>query len=102
MHPLKSLALNLRKEQTDAETILWVHIRNRQVAGVKFRRQVPIGKYIADFVSVKSKIIVELDGGHHNEDVQKDKDDEKTNWLESQGYMIIRFWNDEVINNLSG
>ncbi|HSW89112.1 MAG TPA: endonuclease domain-containing protein [Candidatus Saccharimonadales bacterium] len=102
MHPLKPLALNLRKQQTDAETILWVHIKNRQIDGVKFRRQVPMGNYIADFVCVKSKLIIELDGGHHNEDVKRNKDDERTKWFEIQGYTILRFWNDEVINNLPG
>ena len=86
MHPLKPLARNLRKQQTNAESIIWFHIRNRQIAGVKFKRQVPLGKNIfTDFISYDTKVIVEIDGGQHNDAVQKAKDDERTKWFELRG-----------------
>lgn len=99
MHPLKPLARDLRKNQTIAEAILWKHLRNRRVLGLKFKRQVPIGKYIVDFVCVEKKLVIELDGGHHNEELHKTNDDERTEMLKHYGYHVIRFWNKDVINN---
>jgi very-short-patch-repair endonuclease len=100
MHPLKPLARNLRRNQTDAEKLLWFHLRNRQLAGTKFKRQTMIGKYIVDFISYEKKLIIELDGGQHNEEEQKQNDDIRTKWFEMKGYQVLRFWNNDVLNNL--
>ena len=85
----------LRRDSTDTENALWNLVRGRQLLGYKFRRQMPIGSYIADFVCLERKLIVELDGGQHQE--QTDYDAERTRWLESQGFRVIRFWNNQVL-----
>jgi len=90
----------LRKSQTDAEAILWSRLRNRQVAGRKFRRQVPLLGYIADFASLDSKLIIELDGGQHAEQVEADE--RRTRELEAVGFIVLRFWNADVFSNLDG
>jgi very-short-patch-repair endonuclease len=87
----------LRKEPTPAERKLWSRIRNDQL-GVNFRRQHAIGNYIPDFCSPKARLVIELDGGQHLE--QEEYDKERTKYLETQGYKVIRFWNNDVINNL--
>ena len=92
-------ARKLRKELTPAERKLWAVIRNDQL-GVNFRRQHAIGKYIPDFVCIKKKLIIELDGSQHLE--QQEYDAERTKFLETQGYKVIRFWNNEVMNNING
>jgi very-short-patch-repair endonuclease len=97
-----SLARELRQRQTEAEKTLWARLRNRQLEGVKFRRQQPIGHYIVDFASLENRIIVEIDGGQHNEREMREKDEERTAWLRREGYHILRFWNNEVLNNVSG
>ncbi len=93
----KHRAIKLRKELTPAERKLWARLRNDQL-GVNFRRQHAIGQYIADFCSLKSKLIIELDGSQHLE--QKEYDQERTKYLEEQGYKVIRFWNNDVTNNI--
>jgi very-short-patch-repair endonuclease len=90
----------LRKRQTDAESILWSKLRNRQLEGFKFRRQVPLLGYIADFASHDAKLIIELDGGQHSETV--DADDKRTRELEAVGFVVLRFWNADVFTNLDG
>ena len=90
-------AQNLREHSTEAEQALWRCLRNRQLAGYKFRRQVPIGKYIVDFVCFERKVVIEVDGGHHQEQVPSDT--VRTTWLESQGFQVLRFWNHEVLND---
>ena len=70
--------------------------------GFRFRRQVPIGKFIVDFACLDAKLIIEIDGGQHNEPSHKQKDAERTGWLESEGYQVLRFWNNEVFENLDG
>lgn len=97
-----SFVKSLRKSQTDAERLLWFKLRNRQLEGFKFRRQECIGSYIVDFVCFEKKLIVEIDGGQHNEDNTRNKDQARTNWLKSEGYHVLRFWNNEVIGNLNG
>ena len=92
-------SIELRKEPTPAEGKLWSRIRNDQL-GVNFRRQHAIGKYVSDFVCVQKKFIVELDGSQHLEQEKYDK--ERTKYLESLGYKVIRFWNNEVTNNIDG
>ncbi|OFZ96178.1 MAG: hypothetical protein A2Z44_02215 [Betaproteobacteria bacterium RBG_19FT_COMBO_58_11] len=93
-------ARHLRKNMTDAELRIWRALRLRQILGVKFRRQHPIGPYIADFVCIERKLIVEVDGGQHAEQIEKDA--ARTAWLEAQGYCIMRFWNNEVLQNTKG
>jgi very-short-patch-repair endonuclease len=97
-----SLARKLRIEQTDAERMLWSKLRNEQVDGVKFRRQQPIKHYIVDFVSFEKNLIIELDGGYHNEDHEKIKDEQRTRWMEGQGFHVLRFWNNDVLQNIDG
>lgn len=87
----------LRKDPTPAERKLWAALRNDQL-GVNFRRQHAIGKYIPDFVCIEKKLIIELDGGQHLE--QQEYDEERTKYLNSLGYKVIRFWNNDVIKNL--
>jgi very-short-patch-repair endonuclease len=89
----------LRKEPTPAEAKLWSRLRNDQL-GVTFRRQHAIGNYIPDFCSPRAKLIIELDGSQHLE--QQEYDDERTKYLESLGYKVIRFWNNDVTNNIDG
>ncbi len=94
-----SLVRMLRRNQTDAENRLWYHLRNRRLKGIKFRRQQRIGNYIVDFVAYESKIIVEIDGGQHNEPSGISHDRERTTWLEGHGFKVIRFWNNDVLKN---
>ena len=92
-------AIKLRKELTPAERKLWARIRDDQL-GVKFRRQHAIGNYIPDFCSPKAKLIIELDGSQHLE--QEEYDGERTKYLEAQGYKVIHFWNNDVMNDIEG
>src|SRR6266542_899691 len=97
----KHKAIQLRKESTLAEHKLWSRLRNDQL-GVTFRRQHAIGNYIHDFCSPQAKLIIELDGSQHLEQDASQYDEERTKYLESQGYKVIRFWNNDVMNNLEG
>ncbi|MBI5075158.1 MAG: endonuclease domain-containing protein [Nitrospirae bacterium] len=90
----------LRRNQTDAEKILWQKLRNRGQQGLKFRRQVPVGPYVADFLCEGSKLIVEVDGGQHAE--RKDYDQYRDDFLRTNGYEVVRFWNNEVMGNMDG
>jgi very-short-patch-repair endonuclease len=92
-------AQRLRRELTDAERKLWWALRNRQVEGAKFRRQQPIGPFIADFVCQDSRLIIEADRGEHAE---CPADERRTAFLESEGYRVLRFWNKDILNNLDG
>lgn len=85
----------LRGSQTEAEAKLWSRLRAGRLVGSKFRRQVPIGNYIADFVCPDAKLIVEVDGSQHIE--QSDYDERRRAFLENQGYRVLRFWNNEVL-----
>ncbi len=93
----KHNAIKLRKEPTPAERKLWSRIRNDQL-GVTFRRQHAVGNYIPDFCCPKAKLIIELDGSQHLE--QEEYDEERTVYLETQGYRVLRFWNHEVLRNI--
>jgi len=84
--------------QTDAETVLWQRIRNRQIDGRKFARQV-IGRYICDFVCREKRVVIEVDGGQHNESAE---DAVRDRYLVAEGYRVLRFWNNEVLGNLEG
>ncbi len=95
-------ARELRQNITPQEKILWNLLRNRNFHGVKFVRQYPVGPYIADFVCRKKRIVIEIDGGQHNEIKNKIYDDKRTEYLISKGYKVLRFWNNEIDNNLEG
>ena len=90
----------LRKDPTPAERKLWAYLRGNKLKGVNFRRQHAIGNFIPDFVSIKRKLVIELDGSQHLE--QEEYDIERTNYLESQGYRVIRFWNNQVEDDIAG
>ncbi len=96
----KQNARHLRHEMTDAEKLLWRHLRMTQFEGYKFRRQHPFGKYIADFVSLEARLILEIDGGQHME--RSDSDAVRTQWLETKRFRVMRFWNNEVMENIEG
>lgn len=85
---------------TDAERLLWHELRARQINGHRFRRQHPIGQYIADFACIEQKIVIELDGGQHQERLEYDE--LRTEFLKQQGWQVLRFWNNDVMNNLEG
>ena len=93
-------ARRLRRNATDAERKLWSMLRKRQLAGCRFRRQVPIGNYIVDFACFEKKLAIELDGGQHLD--QSRYDVRRTRWLESRGFRVVRFWNDQVFTEPDG
>lgn len=97
---LTEIARDLRKSSTDAEQLLWHHLRAKQLAGLKFRRQEQIGRFIVDFVCYEKSVVVEADGGQHMTEWEKDK--ERTSWLNSQGFCVLRFWNNEILSNIDG
>ncbi len=96
----KTIAKELRKRSTDAEKLLWKYLRSKQLEGLKFRRQQPIDNYIVDFICFERRIIIEVDGGQHS--VEKNKDRERDNYLNKQGFVVLRFWNNEVLTNIGG
>jgi len=96
--PIIKTAKTLRKRSTDVEMFMWRHLRAKQLKGLKFRRQQPIGSYIVDFVCFEKKVIIEVDGGQHSVETDKERDE----WLKSQGFKVLRFWNNEVLTNTQG
>ena len=94
---LMETARRLRKSSTDTEKHLWMHLRNRQIAGFKFRRQHPIGKYVVDFVNLEKKVIIEVDGGQH---ALNERDKIRDEWLRAEGFKVLRFWDNQIFNNL--
>jgi len=99
---LTNLAKELRLGQTEAEKILWFKLRNWQLDGAKFRRQQRIGGYIVDFVCLENKLIIEIDGGQHDEAPAREEDNRRTRWLEGRGYQVLRFWNNDILLNMDG
>jgi very-short-patch-repair endonuclease len=97
---LTPFAQQLRKKSTEAEKILWRHLRLKQIEGCKFRRQQPIEDYIVDFVSFDKRIIIEVDGGQHATD--KINDSARDAWFRANGFEVLRFWNNEIFENLDG
>jgi very-short-patch-repair endonuclease len=79
---------------------LWYHLRAHRFLGLKFKRQKPVGRYIVDFVCLEQRLIIELDGGQHSE--QQHYDQDRDAWLRSQGYTVLRFWNNDVMQQLEG
>lgn len=96
VHPITLKARRLRSSMTDAEQRLWRKLRGRQL-GVAFRRQYPIGPYVADFACVPLKLLIELDGGQHAEEQGVTHDLQRDAWLKEMGYVLLRFWNHDVM-----
>ena len=96
------LARNLRKNSTIQERRLWNLLKNRQFHNLKFKRQQPIGDYIVDFIRKEAKIIIEIDSGQHNEPENIEYDKSRTEYLNTLGYKVIRFWNNEIYENIEG
>ena len=96
---IKQNAKDNRSMMTDAERYLWNYIKNEQI-GVRFRRQHIIGEYIVDFICLKQKLIIEVDGGYHNNPTQQQKDRIRQNWLESMGYKVLRFNNNDIFHQI--
>lgn len=99
---LKIFRRKLREEQTDCERILWIKLRNKQCNGLRFLRQYSISPYILDFYCPRLRLAIELDGGQHNEVAQKIYDQKRTEFLSRQNIKILRFWDNEVLENLDG
>jgi very-short-patch-repair endonuclease len=95
-------ARRLRHEPTDVERKLWQKLRRDQLNGLNFRRQHPIGPYVLDFYCPSIGLAIEVDGGQHNLDQQKKRDEQRSRWLEANGVTLIRFWNNDVTGNLYG
>ena len=95
-----SRARKLRSKLTDAEQSLWYALRGRQIAQAKFRRQHPVGQYIADFACVEYKLVIELDGGQHQ--FQQAYDEARSVFFQQNGWQVIRFWNHDVLQNMEG
>ncbi len=95
-------ARRLRADQTDTERKLWLKLRELRAEGFHFRRQAPIGKYIADFACHSFNLVIEVDGGQHNEEDGLKRDAERTAWLEGEGCKVLRFWNNDVLTNIEG
>lgn len=92
----RDFAKSLRSHMTDAESLLWRHLRAHRLQGQKFKRQQPIGQYVVDFVHFGARLIVEADGGQHNASV---RDATRDAWLMSQGFKVMRFWNNDILQN---
>ena len=97
---LVSIARKPRKDSTEVEKYLWRYLRGEQLEGYKFRRQQPIGKYVVDFVNFERKIVIEADGGQHA--IDKEKDRKRDEWLNREGFKVLRFWDNEIFTNIEG
>lgn len=95
--PQTAMARRFRRNQTDAEGLVWSMLRSKQVDGLKFRRQEAISPYIVDFVSFEKSLIIEIDGGQHGESRGRRQDEARSMWLRQQGYQVLRFWNNDVL-----
>ncbi len=95
-----TIARTLRRNSTDAENLLWRQLRRKGLSGLKFRRQQPIDSYIVDLICFEKRIIIEIDGGQHA--LEREKDAERDNYLKRNGFKILRFWNNEVLQNMEG
>jgi very-short-patch-repair endonuclease len=97
----RAAAKRLRANATPHERTLWRALRELPIDGTHFRRQAPIGSYVVDFFCPGRRLVIELDGGHHNDDETAKRDLERQLWLEREGYRVVRFWNSEVTNDLN-
>ncbi len=98
----RNAARRLRLNQTDAEARLWRRLRNWPIQGTHFRRQVPIGPYIVDFACMAAHLVIEMDGSQHGVGENVMRDEARTRWLQAAGYRVIRFWNNDLVNNMDG
>jgi very-short-patch-repair endonuclease len=96
----RSRAQELRDSMTPMERLLWARLRHRRMEGIRFRRQHPVGPYIADFYCASTQLVIEIDGDSHAR--QEENDQRRTQWLNKNGYRVIRFTNDDVVNNIDG
>lgn len=99
---LRNAARRLRRKMTVAERALWARLRDHRFFGAGFRRQVPIGPYVVDFVSHAHRLVVEVDGGHHDIPARRDHDRKRDAFLTEAGYRVLRVWNSEVIEEMDG
>jgi very-short-patch-repair endonuclease len=97
----RAAAKKLRANTTPHERLLWRALKELPMEGTLFRRQAPIGSYVVDFFCPARRLIIELDGGHHNEDATAEQDNKRQAWLEQEGYRVIRFWNSDVTSDLN-
>ena len=97
----RAAAKKLRANATPHERTLWRALKELPIEGTHFRRQAPIGPYVVDFFCPAKRLIIELDGGHHNHDAVAERDSERQVWLEQEGYRVIRFWNSDVASDLN-
>src|SRR3954466_10012960 len=97
----RATAKRLRSSTTPHERVLWRALKELPISGTHFRRQAPIGPYVVDFFCPAAHLIIELDGGHHNNDETAKRDRERQLWLEREGYRVIRFWNSEIAGELN-
>ena len=97
----RAAAKKLRANTTPHERMLWRALKELPMEGTHFRRQAPIGRYVVDFLCPAKRLVIELDGGHHNEDATAKRDSERQAWLEQEGYRVVRFWNSEVTADLN-
>src|SRR5580698_9312990 len=95
-------ARRLRRNTTDAEKRLWYRLRKLDLDGSHFRRQVPIGPYIADFACMAARLVIEIDGSQHADDKRQQYDELRTRWLAKEGYRVLRFWNNDITRNMVG
>ncbi len=95
---MRGFARDLRQQATNAEQRLWQRLRNRQILNAKFRRQHPIPPYVVDFVCLDKKLVIEADGGQHLD--QREHDEKRTAFLEARGFRVLRFWNDEILEQM--
>jgi very-short-patch-repair endonuclease len=97
----RATAKKLRANTTPHERRLWRALKELPMEGTHFRRQAPIGRYVVDFLCPAKRLIIELDGGHHNDDETAKRDRERQLWLEQEGYRVVRFWNSEIIGDMT-
>jgi very-short-patch-repair endonuclease len=99
---LRRNARSMRRALTDAELKLWNELRAHRLMGLGFRRQVPIDRYIVDFACSEHRIVVEVDGSQHGDDASVGYDAQRTAFLQSRGWTVLRFWNDDVLRDIDG
>lgn len=92
----------LRKQSSEAEKLLWQKLRRKQFHGLRFRRQFPLGPYFGDFVCLPARLVIEVDGGQHAEVAQADHDKRRTDWLRTENFRVLRFWNPDIFENMDG
>jgi very-short-patch-repair endonuclease len=97
----RAAAKKLRANTTPHERVLWRALKEIPLEGTHFRRQAPIGPYVVDFFCPAKRLVIELDGGHHNEDETAERDRERESWLEREGYRVVRFWNSDISGDLT-